>query len=116
MQLSYLAQGEKTKETISGKNLPEGIALDSVEKYDAKGGQLYFITFSTKSDTLSSARALSRLRDSLPAKNTCEFYEMTPLLNLQRPYIPSWQTMSVLFGECSLSRCVPNMTISKTNW
>ena len=68
MQLSYLAQGEKTKETISGKNLPEGIALDSVEKYDAKGGQLYFITFSTKSDTLSSARALSRLRDSLPAK------------------------------------------------
>lgn len=68
MQLSYLVQGEKTKENMIGKDLPEGTALDSVEKYDAKGGRLYFVTFSAESDTLSSARALSRLRDSLPAK------------------------------------------------
>lgn len=59
MQLSYLAQGEKTKETISGKNLPEGIALDSVEKYDAKGGQLYFITFS------GTVKNLAHFSDSL---------------------------------------------------
>ncbi len=38
MQLSYLVQGEKTKENMIGKDLPKGTALDSVEKYDAKGG------------------------------------------------------------------------------
>lgn len=68
MQLSYLVQDEKTKENIIGKDLPEGTTLDSVEKHDAKGGRLYFVTFSAESNTLSSARALSRLRDSLPAK------------------------------------------------
>ena len=49
-------------------------------------------------------------------KSTCEFYETMPLLDLRKLCIPNWQTMSVLFGGCSLSRCAPNMTISKISW
>lgn len=65
MKLTYLIRNDEAKERFLAEKLPTGIARGAVGTYEAEGGRLYILSFSTEGSTIAGARALSKLRSRL---------------------------------------------------
>lgn len=65
MEIEYLVRGKKQRDIFCGVSLPDDVSR-RVGIYEAEGGSLYLISFSTGRNTIADAEILSLLRGSLP--------------------------------------------------
>ena len=65
MKLVYLVKNDEAKDKFLDEELPDGVKRDAAATYEANGGKLYVLSFSTRGTTISGARALAKLRRKL---------------------------------------------------